>query len=67
MPSNRAGTFAALTPVLAAAAVILAPEAARAQSRDVDLDRFDGRWFEIARNRAAALGFDTANPVHTGR
>jgi len=49
MPSTRASRFATLMPVLAAAVVLTAGPAA-AQSRNVDLDRFDGRWFEIARN-----------------
>lgn len=50
MPPTRPGRLAALTPVLAAAAIMLSAGAAAAQSRDVDLDRFGGRWFEIARN-----------------
>lgn len=39
-------------PSVALFALMLAAVAdpAAAQSRDVDLDRFDGRWFEIARN-----------------
>jgi apolipoprotein D and lipocalin family protein len=49
MPSTRTRTLAILMPALAASAVLTAGPAA-AQSRDVDLDRFDGRWFEIARN-----------------
>ena len=43
-------TLAVLMPALAAAAIVLAPVEVRAQARAVDLDRFDGRWFEIARN-----------------
>jgi apolipoprotein D and lipocalin family protein len=35
---------------LFAAAFAFLPSAAFAQSRDVDLDRFDGRWFEIERS-----------------
>ena len=35
---------------LIAAVILLAPAAAQAQARAVDMDRFDGRWFEIARN-----------------
>jgi apolipoprotein D and lipocalin family protein len=35
---------------LIAAALMAAPFPAAAQSRDVVLDRFDGRWFEIARS-----------------
>lgn len=33
-----------------AAAVLLAPGDAGAQARSLDLDRFDGRWFEIERS-----------------
>ena len=49
MSSTRATTFALVMPAVAAALALTAGPAA-AQSRDVDLDRFDGRWFEIARN-----------------
>ena len=38
----------AAAPMVAVLAVMAAPAAA--QSRDVALDQFDGRWFEIARN-----------------
>lgn len=34
----------------ALAFALLAPAAAHAQVRTLDLDRFDGRWFEIARS-----------------
>ena len=53
MPSTRASRLATLMPALTAAvsaAVVLTAGPATAQSRAVDLDRFDGRWFEIARN-----------------
>lgn len=53
MPSTRASRLATLMPALtaaASAAVVLTAGPAAAQSRNVDLDRFDGRWFEIARN-----------------
>jgi apolipoprotein D and lipocalin family protein len=50
MPRTHAGPRAVLISAFAAAAVMLTPAAVQAQSRDVDLDRFDGRWFEIARN-----------------
>ena len=33
-----------------AAAVLLAPGVAGAQVRSLDLDRFDGRWFEVERS-----------------
>lgn len=33
-----------------AAAVVLAPASARAQVGSLDLDRFDGRWFEVERS-----------------
>lgn len=33
-----------------AAAVVLAPGSAAAQVRSLDLDRFDGRWFEVERS-----------------
>lgn len=49
MAVYRSVARAALLPALAAAAIFSAG-AVQAQSRDVDLDRFDGRWFEIARN-----------------
>lgn len=51
MPSirPRPRSFVALMPALAVAVALTAGPAA-AQSRDVALDRFDGRWFEIARN-----------------
>lgn len=39
-----------LPPALIAAGVMLSAAPVNAQSRDVDLDRFDGRWFEIARS-----------------
>jgi len=39
-----------LRATLIAASLIIAPSAALAQSRAVDLDRFDGRWFEIERS-----------------
>jgi len=42
-------TASPLAPLFAVAALAAAAPAA-AQSRDVDLARFDGRWFEIARN-----------------
>jgi apolipoprotein D and lipocalin family protein len=35
---------------LLTAALLALPAAATAQSSDVDLDRFDGRWFEIERS-----------------
>lgn len=35
---------------LLAAALVALPAAASAQARAVDLDRFDGRWFEIERS-----------------
>ena len=35
---------------LIAVSLIVAPSTALAQSRAVDLDRFDGRWFEIERS-----------------
>jgi apolipoprotein D and lipocalin family protein len=41
---------AQITASLVAAALIALPSAALAQSRAVDLDRFDGRWFEIERS-----------------
>ena len=34
----------------ALALALLTPEAAHAQASGLDLDRFDGRWFEIARS-----------------
>lgn len=37
-------------PILAALALLASAAPAAAQSTDVDLSRFDGRWFEIARN-----------------
>ncbi|RZJ76455.1 MAG: lipocalin [Brevundimonas sp.] len=36
--------------ILAAVLALALPAAASAQSTDVDLDRFDGRWFEIERS-----------------
>lgn len=33
-----------------AAVILLAPAVAQAQARAVDMDRFDGRWFEIERS-----------------
>lgn len=36
--------------LIAACAALALPATALAQSRDVDLDRFDGRWFEIERS-----------------
>jgi apolipoprotein D and lipocalin family protein len=39
-----------LRATLIAASLIIAPSTALAQSRAVDLDRFDGRWFEIERS-----------------
>lgn len=36
--------------ILLLAAALASPGLAQAQSTDVDLDRFDGRWFEIVRN-----------------
>ncbi len=48
-PRPRPRSFVALMPALAVAVALTAGPAA-AQSRDVALDRFDGRWFEIARN-----------------
>lgn len=36
--------------LFAAAALLLTAAPAGAQSTDVNLDQFDGRWFEIARN-----------------
>jgi apolipoprotein D and lipocalin family protein len=53
------------TLIAAALAVVATPAAA--QSRDVVLDQFDGRWFEIARNhndvqkdcRRAQIDFDS--------
>ena len=50
MPSTRTLTLVSLISALAVAAALLTATNVRAQSRDVDLDRFDGRWFEIARN-----------------
>ena len=41
---------AALSALAALAATLAVAAPAAAQSRDVDLARFDGRWFEIARN-----------------
>lgn len=49
MTPIRTRALAILLPALAASAVLTAGPVA-AQSRAVDLDRFDGRWFEIARN-----------------
>jgi apolipoprotein D and lipocalin family protein len=40
----------ARTPALAAAVLLASALPAAAQATNVDLDRFDGRWFEIARN-----------------
>ena len=37
-------------PLLAALALLATAAPAAAQSTDIDLNRFDGRWFEIARN-----------------
>ena len=39
-----------LTPALLAAGLMLSAAPVAAQSRDVNLAQFDGRWFEIARN-----------------
>lgn len=36
--------------IVAAALALCAPVAARAQVSGLDLDRFDGRWFEVARS-----------------
>lgn len=40
----------AAAPFAIALAVCAAPTSAAAQARNVDLDRFGGRWFEIARS-----------------
>jgi apolipoprotein D and lipocalin family protein len=59
--------------ILAAAATILAPAApASAQATAVDLERFDGRWFEIARNhngmqRECSRAQIDFNPATAGR
>ncbi len=55
-----------IRPTLLAAALCALAAPAAAQSRDVNLDRFDGRWFEIARSpndaqkecRRAQIDFD---------
>jgi len=59
--------------MLATAALILAPATpALAQATAVDLDRFDGRWFEIARNhngmqRECSRAQIDFNPAAPGR
>lgn len=50
MPQPLTRHLAMFVPAVAAAFVVFDTGPARAQARDVDLDRFDGRWFEIARN-----------------
>lgn len=61
--------------IAAAAAVLatsLAPNPALAQATAVDLDRFDGRWFEVARNhngmqRDCSRAQIDFNPTASGR
>ncbi|MBD3835773.1 lipocalin family protein [Brevundimonas sp.] len=48
---TRAALIAApIAAPIAAVAALLLPAAAQAQAQAVDLDRFDGRWFEIERS-----------------
>ncbi len=50
MSRRPAALFAALLAPLVTLAALSAAASAAAQSRGVDLARFDGRWYEIARN-----------------
>ena len=55
---TRAALIAApIVAPIAAVAALLLPAAAQAQAQAVDLDRFDGRWFEIERSHNNAVSY----------